>query len=109
MKDAFFLGRVGPGDSGWMHNLLYDDRGFMAYHSGVHDAFGYLLNFHKTGPGYDYLKKSMLSKSHPFSGQIHGIQFWRNLLKHKEIPESFTDSPFFAMTGERDDNGVLVC
>ena len=26
-------GRVGPGDSGWFHNLLYDNAGEWAHHS----------------------------------------------------------------------------
>ena len=68
-----------------MHNLLYDDRGFMAYHSAVHDAFGYLLTFHEIGPGYDYLKKSVLSKYNPISGQYDGISFWKKLLINSKI------------------------
>uniref|UniRef100_A0A7M5XMM5 Uncharacterized protein n=2 Tax=Clytia hemisphaerica TaxID=252671 RepID=A0A7M5XMM5_9CNID len=32
-------GRVGPGDSGWMHDTLFDDLGPFAYHSAVHDGF----------------------------------------------------------------------
>lgn len=79
------IGRVGPGDSGWVHNMLYDDRGYMAYHSAVHDAFGYLLTFHGIGPGYDYLKKSVLSKYNPISGQLDGINFWKKLLVNSKV------------------------
>lgn len=81
---------MGPGDSGWMHTILYDDRGFMAYHSAVHDAFGYLLRFHEIGPGYDYLKKSVLSKYNPMSGQYDGISFWKKLLINSKIKTLFS-------------------
>ena len=84
------LGRVGPGDSGWVHNLLYDDRGYMAYHAAVHDAFGYLITFHEKGPGYDYLKKSVLSKYNPLSGQYDGITFWKKLLLGRKMKTFFS-------------------
>ena len=42
---------MGPGDSVFMHEVLFDDNGNMAYHSAVHDAFGYLFNKHGVGPG----------------------------------------------------------
>ena len=85
-----FLGRVGPGDSGWMHNLLYDDRGPVAYHAAVHDAFGYLITFQKKGPGYDYLKKSILNKNRSIAGQFDGISFWKKLLNDKERRGGFS-------------------
>lgn len=78
-------GRVGPGDTGWMHNILFDDNGHMAYHSAVHDAFGYLLNFHKTGPGYNYMKYSLLSTDNPMSGQYSGIEFWKKVMHEVEL------------------------
>lgn len=83
-------GRVGPGDTGFMHNILFDDRGHMAYHSAVHDAFGYLFNNHSTGPGYDYLNGSILGKGNPMAGQLDGISFWSHVIrdietKHKVI------------------------
>ncbi|XP_066919944.1 uncharacterized protein [Clytia hemisphaerica] len=102
-------GRVGPGDSGWVHNLLYDDRGFMAYHSAVHDAFGYLIIFHRKGPGYDYLKRSVLSKFNPFSGQYDGIQFWKKFLEGHKMPEDFVNSSFLVMLGGLDDDGKVIC
>ena len=73
-----------------MHNILFDDRGHMAYHSAVHDAFGYLFNNHSTGPGYDYLNGSILGKGNPMAGQLDGISFWSHVIrdietKHKVI------------------------
>lgn len=77
-----FVGRTGPGDSNWMHNLLFDQSGPFAYHSAVHDAFGYLKNNHNTGPGYNYLYTcSIFSTESPLAGHISGTRFWRNVLK----------------------------
>ena len=87
------LGRVGPGDSGWVHSLLYDNCGAWAHHSAVHDAFGYLFTFHETGPGYNYMYKSLLNKDNPLAGQISGIDFWKKYVKtiknQLEVVENF--------------------
>ncbi|XP_057295352.1 uncharacterized protein LOC130623840 [Hydractinia symbiolongicarpus] len=74
-------GRVGPGDTGWFHNILFDDTGYMAYHSAVHDGFGYLVSFHKVGPGYDYLYAHILDKTNCMAGQISGISFWKETIE----------------------------
>jgi len=74
-------GRVGPGDSGWFHDRLFDDYGPFAYHSAVHDGFGYLITYHKTGPGYNYLNKGFFGDFSPFGGQLSGIRFWKNVLE----------------------------
>lgn len=81
-----------------MHNLFYDDRGPVAYHAAVHDAFGYLITVHKKGPGYDYLKKSILNKSRPIAGQYDGISFWKKLLLEKEEREDGFSSKFVSST-----------
>ena len=76
-----FSGRTGPGDSGWIHTHLFDENGPIAYHSAAHDGFGYLLNFHQTGPGYKYLSGySMFDAKEPLSDQVSGIEFWSDLL-----------------------------
>lgn len=90
-------GRVGPGDSGWVHSLLYDQDGYMAYHSAVHDAFGYLLTYHSVGPGYDYLQKSSLPKNNPLSGQYNGIAFWKNVLLQKKSQKMIVDGTLLIM------------
>ena len=54
----------------------------MAFHSAVHDAFGYLYSYHEIGPGYDYLGTSSLDEDNPMAGQFDGILFWREALKH---------------------------
>jgi len=77
-------GRVGPGDTGWIHNVLFDDCGCMAYHSAVHDGFGYLKTWHDVGPGYDYLGQHWLSASNCMAGQITGISFWKEVLSDVE-------------------------
>jgi len=83
------LGRTGPGDSGWVHKILFDDSGPMAYHSAVHDAFGYLITYHDVGPGYDYLGAWSLFESKTcMSGQLSGIKFWRDVLKDCDNIES---------------------
>ncbi|XP_065065684.1 uncharacterized protein LOC135691674 [Rhopilema esculentum] len=76
-------GRTGPGDDTVLHKLLFDNNGPFAYHSAVHDAFGYLFTFHHTGPGYKYLDAaSLFKKSNPLSGQAAGIRFWKKVLAH---------------------------
>lgn len=49
----------------------------IGYHSVVHDAAGYLHNYHQIGPGYDYLGLEGGDTSNPLSGQRTGISFWR--------------------------------
>ncbi|XP_047144655.1 uncharacterized protein LOC101239989 isoform X1 [Hydra vulgaris] len=71
-------GRVGPGDTGLIHNILFDDDGPMAYHAAVHDAFGYLKTFHNIGPGYNYLGGiSAVETGNCMSGQTSGLLFWK--------------------------------
>ncbi|XP_066936407.1 uncharacterized protein [Clytia hemisphaerica] len=73
-------GRTGPGDSVLLHSILFDHSGPIAYHSAVHDAFGYLKNYHNTGPGYNYLSTcSMFATENPAAGQISGINFWNKV------------------------------
>lgn len=69
-------GLVGP------DNLSFDgDSTAVGYHGAVHDAAGYLYNYHgKIGPGYDYLGLEGRDTSSPFSGQRAGIQYWRDRL-----------------------------
>ncbi len=68
--------------------MLFDDTGPMAYRSAVHDAFGYLITFHNTGPGYDYLGAwSLFESKTPLSGQLSGLKFWKNVLK------DYSDTP----------------
>ncbi|XP_066930228.1 uncharacterized protein [Clytia hemisphaerica] len=77
-------GRVGPGDSGFVHSLLYDNSGEWAHHSAVHDAFGYLFTFHQLGPGYNYMYRSFFDADNPLAGQISGIDFWKKYVAEVE-------------------------
>lgn len=65
-------GLVGPGN--WAVDMGESPVG---YHGVVHDAAGYLYNYHNTGPGYDYLGREGRDTSSPLSGQREGIAYWR--------------------------------
>ena len=84
-------GRAGPGDAGLFHQVMFDGNGPCAYHSAVHDAFGYLITDHDVGPGYDYMQNSHFKKSRPISGQIGGLKFWSKLLENEELKPAVTD------------------
>jgi hypothetical protein len=60
-----------------------DDDDPTGYHGIVHDAAGYLYNYHNKGPGYNYLgkeKKSGHNTSDPLTGQESGMRFWHEKL-----------------------------
>jgi len=66
-------GIVGP------DNGLFDgDSTAVGLHGIVHDAAGYLYNYHNAGPGYDYLGLEQRDTSSPLSGQRAGLQYWRD-------------------------------
>jgi WXG100 family type VII secretion target len=65
-------GLVGPGN--W---AIAGDDTAVGYHGIVHDAAGYLYNYHHSGPGYDYLGREGRDTSSPLSGQREGIAYWR--------------------------------
>lgn len=65
-------GLVGPGNF-----AIAGDDTAVGYHGVVHDAAGYLYNYHDTGPGYDYLGTEGRSTASPLSGQRDGIAYWR--------------------------------
>jgi hypothetical protein len=68
-------GLVGPDN--W---AVDGDSTALGYHGVVHDAAGYLYNYHKVGPGYDYLGREQRDTSSPLSGQREGIKYWRETL-----------------------------
>jgi hypothetical protein len=68
-------GLVGPGNA-----AVDGDSSAVGYHGQVHDAAGYLYNYHKAGPGYDYLGLEGRDTSSPLSGQREGIRYWREQL-----------------------------
>ena len=65
--------------------------GHMAYHSAVHDAFGYLLNYHGIGPGYNYLNDSRIDGKNPLSGQLSGVNFWKEVIGEVEKKQKVLD------------------
>jgi len=55
---------------------------YISLHGCVHDACGYLLNYHNIGCGYNYLETywTLFPKSSPMSCQFYGMRYWWNLL-----------------------------
>jgi hypothetical protein len=70
---------VGPGNQA----VQLDDDDPTGYHGIVHDAAGYLHNYHDQGPGYDYLGREA-AKGHstddPLTGQQAGMRYWHEKL-----------------------------
>ena len=66
-------GLVGPGNA----SLNLGDQP-ISIHGSVHDAAGYLFNYHNTGPGYNYLgtPDGIDDTADPLAGQINGVAFW---------------------------------
>jgi WXG100 family type VII secretion target len=65
-------GMVGPGNAAYTPS----NDSAIGYHGVVHDAAGYLYNYHGVGPGYDYLNREGLPRSFPGTGQVTGTRFW---------------------------------
>ena len=79
-------GLVGPG------NAAFDaGESPVGYHGVVHDAAGYLKNFHDTGPGYDYLGREGRDTTSPLSGQREGIAYWRNTMGGTNPGSTFSE------------------
>ena len=74
-------GRIGPGDSGFLYWSLKNS-GAISYHGQVHDAAGYLYNYHNTGPGYTYAKPNAPAsqRNNAIMGQFSRIDLWTALL-----------------------------
>lgn len=70
-------GMVGAGN--WAVNPGDDDA--LGYHGIVHDAAGYLYNYHDLGPGYNYLgQESHRDPGNPLTGQQSGVRYWNEKL-----------------------------
>lgn len=70
-------GMVGPGNVA----VHLDDDDPTGYHGIVHDAAGYLKNYHDQGPGYDYMgKEKHHSEDDPLTGQQSGMRYWHEKL-----------------------------
>ena len=65
-------GMVGPGNAAYAPG----DDSAVGYHGEVHDAAGYLYNFHNTGPGYNYLGRESTDTGFPLTGQVSGVSYW---------------------------------
>ncbi len=73
-------GLVGPGNklAGPINALHLAPDNPVALHGTVHDAAGYLANYHNDGPGYNYRNSpiELLGTDDPLSGQVSGIAYW---------------------------------
>ena len=69
-------GMVGPGNAA----LHMDDDDPTGYHGIVHDAAGYMYNFHNQGPGYNYLDGEDRDTADPLTGQQSGMRYWHEKL-----------------------------
>merc|ERR1711934_252891 len=64
-------GIVGPDNTSIWKGDVHDA---IVCHAIVHDAFGYLINFHGLGPGYNYLNVcDMIPSTSPFCCQLAGL------------------------------------
>lgn len=87
-------GLVGPGNwliEGHVDALHLDPNNPVALHGTVHDAAGYLKNYHGEGPGYDYRGGDVIAglkgTEDPLGGQISGIAYWVNKDVERRIDE----------------------
>lgn len=80
-------GLVGPGN-----NAFDGDDSALGYHGAVHDAAGYLYNYHDQGPGYDYMGLEGRDTSSPLSGQRAGISYWRDIVPDRSTGQKITDA-----------------
>lgn len=69
-------GMVGPGNMA----LHMDDDDPTGYHGIVHDAAGYMFNYHDQGPGYNYLGEEGRDTADPLTGQQSGMKYWHEKL-----------------------------
>jgi uncharacterized Zn-binding protein involved in type VI secretion len=79
-------GLVGPGNK-----AVDGNDSAIGYHGAVHDAGGYLYNYHDQGPGYDYLGREGRDTSSPLSGQREGISYWRDKLPDRGTGTKMAD------------------
>ncbi|XSG75947.1 WXG100 family type VII secretion target [Herpetosiphon llansteffanensis] len=54
----------------------------VAYHGIMHDAAGYLKNYHDKGPGYNYLDQENRDPRDPLTGQESGIRYWNRKMAY---------------------------
>lgn len=96
-------GLVGPGN----YALDLGPDSPLSYHGIVHDAAGYLYNYHDTGPGYNYLGQERRDTANPLTGQESGIRFWNEKLGAGRI-ETFVTNTGGTIAGEIEDVGTWI-
>lgn len=80
-------GLVGPGNG-----AVDGNDSALGYHGAVHDAGGYMYNYHDQGPGYDYLGLEGRDTGSPLTGQRAGISYWRDQLPDRNVPTKVGDA-----------------
>jgi len=103
-------GLVGPGNVSWNAASVPTDyftgspavwaadtllhRPEVAYHGIVHDAAGYLLNYHRIGPGYNYLGLDSVTPdtSNPLSGQQPGLNYWSRVFNQDQWKRAYGET-----------------
>lgn len=95
-------GLVGPGNTA----LDLGDRA-VSYHGAVHDAAGYLFNYHDQGPGYNYLGLEDRPTDSPFTGQESGIAYWNEKFGVGGI-EGYLTETAGTLIGEYEDSQSLL-
>ncbi len=77
-------GIVGAGNQALIQG---DDQDPIVMHGIVHDAGGYLYNYHQQGPGYNYLGTwwTLFPTSSPFSTQGAGVSYWGSLIDEIQV------------------------
>lgn len=96
-------GLVGPGN----YALDLGPDSPLSYHGIVHDAAGYLYNYHDMGPGYNYLGEEMRDTANPLTGQESGIRYWNEKLGAGNI-ETFVTNTGGTIAGELQDVGTWI-
>ncbi|NUQ65487.1 MAG: hypothetical protein HUU20_23715, partial [Pirellulales bacterium] len=76
-------GLIGAGND----KLLDSGEHPVSYHGIVHDAAGYLYNYHDLGPGYDYLRveRPVGQPGSPTAGQVSGILYWCHVFQTNPV------------------------
>lgn len=80
-------GLVGPGNAA----LDLGDSA-LGYHGVVHDAAGYLYNYHNLGPGYNYLGLEDRDAASPLTGQQAGIRYWTDKLDSGMVESALSNT-----------------
>jgi hypothetical protein len=105
-------GIIGPSDKALTLVLEHQFSGIFnenawGYHGAAHDAYGYLYNHYKIGPGYQYVDSSLnvidrVGTDSPLAGQISGYIYWARQVGMSEYAIDL------ALRGIRNSGGIYI-